>query len=123
MQLEDLKKCKWIGKHALDAIEDMMHDNYDSVKQDADVVMKRLNKANETLQNLTCPLRIFVDNEEEDIEDAEDQFCVYVKKEVVSEDGKVYYTVAPNDYCSNWLSLDDIPDCISETVGAIIMDN
>lgn len=123
MQLEDLKKCPWIGKHALDVIEYMMHDNNDCVKHDADTVMQRLNKANETLRNLTLSLRIFVDNEEADVEDAQDQFCVFVQKEETSKDGQVYYTAVPNDQYSNYLNLDDIPDCISETVGDIIMNN
>ena len=129
MLIDEVKNNQWVEDPAIEVIKAMLDETatnvsaYESVSGYVKDVLKILNSANGVLERLHSPLRLFLANEEYDEpEDGYGAFAIYAQKQLVSEDGKVYYGLAENDYYTNYLRIDEVYSNVQSTLGCVITD-
>ena len=95
---------------------------YEEVSNNVKDVLKILNTANDTLEKLQNPLRLFLGNEEDEPANGYGDFAIYAQKQLVTENEQVYYGIAEQDYYTNCLRIDQIYSNVQSTLGQIVTD-
>ena len=129
MLIDEVKNNQWVEDPAIEVIKAMLDETatnvsaYKSVSGYVKEVLKILNNVNGILGRLHSPLRLFLANEEYDEpKDGYGEFAIYAQKQLFSEDGKVYYGLAENDYYTNYLRIDEVFSNVQSTLGCVLTD-
>lgn len=129
MLIDEVKNNQWVEDPAIEVINEMLDETATNVSAHEKVsdyvkdVLKILNKANDVLETLQNPLRLFLSNEEYDEpENGYGTFAIYTQKQLVCEDGKIYYGFDENAYYVNDLRIDEIYLQMQSLFGEIVID-
>lgn len=128
MLIDKVKNNQWVEEPAIEVINEMLDETmsnlsaYEEVSNNVKDVLKILNTANDTLEKLQNPLRLFLGNEEDEPANGYGDFAIYAQKQLVTENEQVYYGIAEQDYYTNCLRIDEIYSNVQSTLGQIVTD-